>query len=68
MFFNCCSGFLYDSLDESLMHSWSDCGQPATPGPGFLHLCVMALTIIHWSPKALKMTVDINKQEEPVEN
>ncbi len=47
-FFRCCSGFFYDLLEESSLHSWSNFGRPATPGKvhhGFLHLWIMALTI-----------------------
>ncbi len=29
-FFRCCSGFFYDLLDESLLHSWSNFGRPTT--------------------------------------
>ncbi len=36
-FFRCCSGFFYDLLDESLLHSWSNFGRPATPGK--VHHC-----------------------------
>ncbi len=54
-FFRCCSGFLYELLDESPLHSWSNCGRPATPGKvhHFLSLWIMALTVVRWSPKAL---------------
>ncbi len=31
-FFRCCSGFFYDLLDESSLHSWSNFGRPSTPG------------------------------------
>ncbi len=47
-FFTCCSGFFYDLLEESSLHSWSNFGRPATPGKvhhGFLHLWIIALTI-----------------------
>ncbi len=36
-FFRCCSGFFYDLLDESSLHSWSNFGRPATPGK--VHHC-----------------------------
>ncbi len=60
--FRCCSGFFYDLLDESSLHSWSKLGRPATPGrittvPSFLHLWIMALTVVRWSPKALEMAL-----------
>ncbi len=32
-FYRCCSGFLYDLLDESLLRSWSNFGRP--PGKGY---------------------------------
>ncbi len=61
-FFRCCSGFFYDLLDESSLCSWSNFGRPATPGkfttvPSFLHLWIMALTVVCWSPKALEMAL-----------
>ncbi len=36
-FFRCCSGFFYDLLDESSLHSWSNLGRTVTPGK--VHLC-----------------------------
>ncbi len=36
-FFRCCSGFLYDLLDESSLRSWSNFGRPATSGK--VHHC-----------------------------
>ncbi len=36
-FFRCCSGFFYDLLDESTLHSWSKFSRPATPGK--VHHC-----------------------------
>ncbi len=61
-FFRCCSGFFYDLLDESSLRSWSNFGRPATPGrfttvPSFLHLWIMALTVVRWSPKVLEMAL-----------
>ncbi len=61
-FFRCCSGFFYDLLDESLLRSWSNFGRPATPGKvhhcsKFLHLWILALTMVRWSPKALEMAL-----------
>ncbi len=36
-------------------------GQPLlgrfTTDPSFLHLWIMALTVVHWSPKALEMAL-----------
>ncbi len=59
-FFTCCSGFFYDLLDESLLRSWSNFGRPArriTTVSSFLHLWIMALTMVRWSPKALEMAL-----------
>ncbi len=59
-FFRCCSGFFYDLLDESSLRSWSNFGRPATPGKlhhcynSFLHLWIMALTVVRWSPQSLR--------------
>ncbi len=38
-FFRCCSGFIYDLLDESALRSWSNFDRPATPGK--IHHCSM---------------------------
>ncbi len=61
-FFRCCSGFFYDLLDESLLRSWINFGRSTTLGrfttvPSFLHLWIMALTVVRWSPKTLEMTL-----------
>ncbi len=52
----------YDLLDELSLRSWSNFGRPATPGkvhqvPSFLHLWIMALTVVRWIPKALEMAL-----------
>ncbi len=36
-FFRCCSGFIYDLLNESSLNSWSNFGRLATPGK--VHHC-----------------------------
>ncbi len=61
-FFRCCSGFFYDLLDESSLRSWSNLvGRPLlgrfTTVTSFLHLWIMALTVVRWSPKALEMAL-----------
>ncbi len=61
-FFRCCSGLFYDLLDESSFHSWSNFGRSALLGrfitiPSFLHLWIMALTVVRWSPNALEMAL-----------
>ncbi len=60
--FRCCSDVFYDLLDESLLRSCVNLvGRPLlgrfTTVPSFLHLWIMALTVVHWSPKALEMAL-----------
>ncbi len=61
-FFRCCSGFFYDLLDESsLPLGVILVGRPLlgrfTTAPSFLHLWIMALSVVRWSPKALEMAL-----------
>ncbi len=61
-FFRCCSGFFYDLLDESSLHSWSNFGGRPLLGrfttvTSFLHLWIMTLIVVCWSPKALEMAL-----------
>ncbi len=55
------SAFFYDLLDESSLRSWrpNHSWEGSSLVPSFLHLWIMALTEVRWSPKALEISLKI---------